>query len=90
MAFINKYGEKISYDCSELIEELVQDIQEFGGDMIVWVVTEQMEGVTIYKDYDLYEKGETEIGFPLTEKESSMKMTASALMELYKVENELF
>ena len=37
MAFINKYGIKISYECAELIKELKQDIEEFGGDTIVVV-----------------------------------------------------
>ena len=35
MAFINPQGIKISYECSELIEELKEDIAEFGGDTIV-------------------------------------------------------
>lgn len=32
MAFINKNGQSISFECSELIEELKDDISEFGGD----------------------------------------------------------
>lgn len=31
MAFINKNGQSISFECSELIEELKDDISEFGG-----------------------------------------------------------
>ena len=41
MAFTNNLGHKISYDCEDLIEELKQDIEEFGGDMLVEVVTEE-------------------------------------------------
>ena len=37
MAFINSHGKKISFECSELIEELKEDIAEFGGDKIVAV-----------------------------------------------------
>lgn len=89
MAFVNENGEKISYECSELIKELTEDIKEFGGDMIVEVVTEVKNGVTIYKDYNFIEKG-NDIGFELLETESTKKMTASALLELYKIENDLF
>ena len=34
MAFVNPQGIKISFECSELIEELKTDIAEFGGDKI--------------------------------------------------------
>lgn len=30
MAFINKNGESVSFECSELIGELKRDIAEFG------------------------------------------------------------
>ena len=45
-------GITVSYECSELIEELSSDIREFGDDLIVEVVTEDRYGVTIYKDYN--------------------------------------
>ena len=35
MAFINEQGLEISYECSELIKELKEDIVEFGGDTVV-------------------------------------------------------
>ncbi len=44
----NALGMTISYDCLELIEKLRTNIAEFGGDMLVEVVTEEKEGVTIY------------------------------------------
>lgn len=37
MAFINEQGLGISYECSELIKELKEDIVEFGGDKVVAV-----------------------------------------------------
>ena len=37
MAFVNKNEGYISYECSELIEELTQDIVEFGSSKIVAV-----------------------------------------------------
>jgi hypothetical protein len=41
MAFLNKGGKRISYECGDLIEELRGDIEEFGGDLIIEVVTEE-------------------------------------------------
>lgn len=52
MAFINKNGQSISFECSELIEELKDDISEFGGDRIVAVWCREYQGVTIYTNYD--------------------------------------
>ena len=49
MAFVNPEGMLISYECEELIDELERDISEFGGDLIVEVVTEESHGVTIIK-----------------------------------------
>lgn len=59
MAFRNTLGKSISYDCSELIEELKADIAEFGGDKMLEVVTEEQEGVTIYKDYNFIDDDES-------------------------------
>lgn len=52
MAFINKNGQSISFECSELIEELKDDISEFGDDRIVAVWCREYQGVTIYTNYD--------------------------------------
>lgn len=43
---------KISYECSELIEELRQDILEFGKDTIINVWCKDINGVTLYVNYD--------------------------------------
>lgn len=87
MAFTNKYGQKISYDCGDLIEELKQDISEFGGDLIVEVVTEERKGVTLYKDYNFIDDEETD--FVLNDNEKLERMTASALLVLYEKENKI-
>lgn len=49
MAFLNKNGRHISFDCDDLIEELREDIAEFGGDLMLKVVTEEREGVVLYQ-----------------------------------------
>ena len=52
MAIINKNGKMISYVCSALIEELKEDIKEFGGDTIVAVWCKYVNDVKIYTNYD--------------------------------------
>lgn len=37
MAFINEQGKSISYECSDLIKDLKQDIKECGGNKVVAV-----------------------------------------------------
>lgn len=86
MAFVNDLGQSISFGCSELIAELKTDIAEFGGDMLVDVVTEERHGVTIYKDYN-FVSDDAKTDFKLSGNEKIQKMTASALLVLYEQEN---
>lgn len=73
---------KVSYECSELIEELKQDIAEFGNDMELYVITEQVSGVTIYKDYD-FEKPQ------IKDPESVQKISAADLLKKYEYQNRI-
>lgn len=88
MAFMNKAGIKISYDCRELIDELKQDIAEFGSHLILDVVVQDVEGVTIYKDYNFIEN-DPATEFTLEPGERVVKMTAATLLMMYEKENEL-
>ena len=88
MAFLNKAGIKISYDCRELIDELKQDIAEFGSHLILDVVVQDVEGVTIYKDYNFIEN-DPATEFTLEPGERIVKMTAATLLIMYEKENEL-
>lgn len=88
MALENRDGKKISYECSRLIEELKRDIAEFGGEKLVYVITEKKEGVIIYKDYFLSARDKSSI--KLKGEEKLKIMTASALLILYKMENGIF
>ena len=89
MAFMNKAGIKISYDCQSLIDELKQDIEEFGSHLILDVVVQDVEGVTIYKDYNFIENDPV-TEFTLEPGERIVKMTAATLLMMYEKENELF
>lgn len=88
MAFMNKAGIKISYDCQSLIDELKQDIEEFGSHLILDVVVQDVEGATIYKDYNFIEN-DPETEFTLEPGERIVKMTAATLLMMYEKENEL-
>lgn len=89
MAFMNKAGIKNSYDCQSLIDELKQDIEEFGSHLILDVVVQDVEGITIYKDYNFIEN-DPETEFTLEPGERIVKMTAATLLMMYEKENELF
>lgn len=89
MAFTSALGKSISFDCSALIEELKEDIAEFGGDLIVEVVTEEKEGVTIYKDYNFIDD-DKKTSFKLSDSEKIQRMNASDLLILYEKENSIF
>lgn len=88
MAFMNKAGIKISYDCRNLIDELKQDIEEFGSHLILDVVVQDVEGITIYKDYNFIEN-DPATEFTLEPGERIVKMTAATLLMMYEKENEL-
>ena len=73
---------KVSFECSELIKELKQDIAEFGDDLELYVITEQVAGVTCYKDYD-FEKPQVK------DHESLKKINAAELMKKYESQNRI-
>ena len=52
MAFLGKSGKRISLDCSELLEELREDIAEFGPSEKVMVWCKKTDGVELYTNYD--------------------------------------
>ena len=89
MAFTNSDGINISYECSELIEELKEDIAEFGGDTIVAVWCMDSSGVTIYTNYDFIDEEEPITENELEKDEYLQKMTMSALLILLEKQNEI-
>lgn len=50
---------KISYECDELIEELKQDILEFGEDLMLFAFYEKVNGITFLTNYDFIEEDGT-------------------------------
>lgn len=90
MAFINKNGQSISFECSELIEELKDDISEFGGDRIVAVWCREYQGVTIYTNYDFITEDKPLQKTELQKNEQIKKMTMTALLMLLEEQNSIF
>lgn len=90
MAFTNKRGENISFECSELIYELKSDIEEFGGDKIVAARCKDTHGVTLYVNYDFIEPEDPIKKLELQEDEYIQTMTMTALLMLLEQQDKLF
>lgn len=78
---------RISYECKELINELAQDILEF-GDIEVYVWVKNIYGKKIYKNYDFIENAPIkpeEIG----EGEKITTMKATRLLNLLIEQNKI-
>lgn len=89
MAFTNSQGVQVSFDCSELIEELKADIEEFGGDKVVAVWCKDNSGVTLYTNYDFIEEEQPITEDELKDGEYIQKMTMSALLILLEKQDEI-
>lgn len=79
----------VSFECTELIKELRQDIADFGENLIVEVIATQLYGTMIYKDYNFISDDEN-TKFELKQNEKLVKMPAVELLKLYEKENRLF
>lgn len=89
MAFINEDGMQISYESSELIEELKNDIEEFGGHTVVAVWCKEEYGCELYTNYDFIESENPISEEELSDGEYLKKMTMSALLILLEKQNEI-
>lgn len=88
MAFVNSEGKSISYECSDVIEDLEYEIGVYGGNEVVNVIYHESQGVRLYTDYK-FKKFHKEWGYDFKPNEMETEMTASALLELLKVQNEI-
>jgi hypothetical protein len=89
MAFKNADGKNISYECSELIEELKADIDTFGGDKIVNVWCKESNGVVLYTNYDFIDPTDPVTKSELNEDEFLRPMTMTALLILLEEQNKI-
>lgn len=90
MAFINEFGKYIRYDCTDLIEELKADIEEFGGHTMVNVWCREHDGVILYVNYDFICKEKPIAESELKDGEFINRMTMTALLMVLEKQNEIF
>lgn len=76
---------RISYECTELIEELKEDIREFGGDLLIEAVERDYSCVPVYVDYFIDDFKETD----LLPNERTVRMTATALLTILEEQNQV-
>ena len=90
MAFVNENDINISYDSSELIADLKQDILEFGNDYVVAVWYKQIEGTIIYTNYDFINEDSPIDQSELQDGEKIKPMTMGALLVALEQQNSMF
>ena len=85
--YTKKYGH-VSFDASELMRDLEEDMEEFGKDAEVQVIACGYGNATIYKHYAVV--GEDAPLVPDKDKgERVEKMTTAELMEEYRKEDSI-
>lgn len=89
MAIVTREGKLISYECSELIEELKEDIKEFGSDKIVAVWCKYIDDVKVYTNYDFITEGEPVNKTEVKDDEIMTTMSMSALLILLERQNSI-
>ena len=79
----------LSFESSELIKELKEDIVEFGGDKIVAVWCRKIWSKIFYVNYDFIDEENPIEKNELEDDEYIQTMTMSALLVLLEKQNEL-
>lgn len=90
MALINQNNTHIIYESSELIADLKQDILEFGNDYIVAVWYKEIDGVTVYTNYDFINEDSPIDQSELQDGEKIKPMTIGALLTALEQQNPMF
>lgn len=90
MALINQNDTHIIYESLELIADLEQDILEFGNDYIVAVWYKEIDGVTIYTNYDFINEDSPIDQSELQEGEKIKPVTMGALLVALEQQSSLF
>ena len=90
MALINQNDTHIIYESLQLIADLKQDILEFGNDYIVAVWCKEIDGVTVYTNYDFINEDSPIDQSELQDGEKIKPMTMGALLTALEQQNSLF
>lgn len=90
MALIDQNDTHVIYESSELIADLKQDILECGSNHIVAVWYKEVEGVTVYTNYDFINEESPIDQSELQEGEKIKPMTMGALLVALEQQNSMF
>ena len=90
MALINQNDTHIIYESLELIADLKQDILEFGNGYIVADWCKEIDGVTVYTNYDFINEDSPIDQSELQDGEKIKPMTMGALLTALEQQNSLF
>jgi hypothetical protein len=90
MALINKDGQYVSYECSALIAELKEDIEEFGENKKVMVWCRDTQGVTLFVNYDFILGESPVFKKELASNERLITMTMGELLPQLEKQNNIF
>ena len=82
---------KISYECSELIEEVQEDIAEFGSDtkVMVWFRRYPEYNTKFVVNYDFITEDDPITGDEVGENETLNILTLGELLEILQEQNEI-
>ena len=87
MAFLNKDGRLISYNCGRLIKEASTDLMEFGDSEVV-VILRQKQGVRIAVDWFPVSEDYPELHAEPDQHETEEKMMLSEFVDVLKKQDE--
>lgn len=87
--FDNGLGVKISHDSEKLIEELKEDILEFGEEYPCWIFYKEVDGFLIFTNYDFDEEDDPIEKEELLEEEHLLKTTFGDALKLFEKQNSI-
>lgn len=90
MALIGDNEVHISYECSDLIDELKEDIAYDGSSKLVNVWYKEFHGAIVYTNYDFIEPDDPIDESELQEGEKIKQMTMGALLIALEQQNSIF
>lgn len=89
MAIVSREGKMINYECSNLIEELKENISKFGGDRIVATWCKYIENVCVYVNYDFVTEKDPVKKIELKDDEFVTTLTMFELLSKLEIQNKI-
>lgn len=84
MAVRNDKGKLISYECSDLIADLKENIKELGSDKKLSAMTRYKDGILVYTNYMVHV-----YNTPKYKRDNLVDMTAGELLKLLELQNSI-